>query len=395
MTCHSPSEVAEFLALLGSRVTHVTHRKVVATCPFARWLHSGGEDRRPSFAAISRGDGRWSYKCMGCMESGGSLVRLYWRHVSLGGRPPTGANTIAYAPFGGDGSGERPPAKSLSYGVGGPLVSAPVRRVEWEPGEFGDGEQIEIPRIGKSSESRGYLPTEDDVSRETRREIPGAFLARGFTLETCKEWEVGWDPYSRRVSIPCRDRHGKLVGITRRLVWPYDGVCYRCRADVDGHRCSECGAMLAKYLHTPGRWRSRALFGVHKVVPGSPLIVVEGPLDAIALWQAGVRSPLALFGASPAKEQLSMLEGLARELGVPVVCMGDGDEAGRFMGKQIEENLSKRGIEVIVIDLPDGTDPCDLAMADEPWARSLIDQVQSIARLTERRGVTIDNAATV
>ena len=374
------SDVAEMLTLLGSRVSRADSRKVVASCPFEKWLHSGGRDSHPSFAAISKTGGRWSYRCMGCGERGGSLTRLYWRVVALGGRPPTRANTIAYAPFEEPSRDVEVPVTALSYGVGGKLVARPKIKVEWRPGEAVGAEQVPIPSIRGGRERESYLPSEDEVSRETSRDLPGAFLARGFSGATCREWEIGWDPYRRRVSIPCRDRAGNLLGITRRLVWHDPHVCYRCGAETDGRRCGRCNAMLVKYLHTPGSWRSRALFGVHKVEPGAPIVVTEGPLDAIGLWQSGVRSPVALFGASPSKGQIDMLVGLARSGHAPIVCMGDGDDAGRRMNLEISEALSAMGIECEVVELPDGSDPCDLSMADRRWSEWLIGHVQSIAR---------------
>ena len=89
---------------------------------------------------------------------------------------------------------------------------------------------------------------------------------------------------------------------------------------------------------------------------GGPVVIVEGNMDVINLWQCGIRSPMAIFGSEPSEGQVEMLGAL----GVPVFIMGDGDRAGRKTNELFVAMAKSAGYDVSVISVPDGMDPGDL-----------------------------------
>ena len=83
------------------------------------------------------------------------------------------------------------------------------------------------------------------------------------------------------------------------------------------------------------------------------IIVVEGYFDAIALHQAGLRHSVATSGTALTADQARMLKRLAPR----ALLTYDGDRAGREAMMRSLGTLLAEGLEVMVVDLPDGEDP--------------------------------------
>lgn len=129
---------------------------------------------------------------------------------------------------------------------------------------------------------------------------------RGFTRETVEAFNLGYDPLNDCVTIPIRDSNGNLLGFTRRYLDPDTDRRYRDPKNFD---------------------KGRNLFGIHfaNLDTSSYVVLTEGPLDAIKVWQAG-HPAVAQFGSNLTSEQVRLL----RRLGVvTVVLFYDNDEAGR------------------------------------------------------------------
>lgn len=91
--------------------------------------------------------------------------------------------------------------------------------------------------------------------------------------------------------------------------------------------------------------------------PNHPIVLVEGPLDAIRCWMNQIPA-LCLFGVSSwSVRKLALL--LEKNPSSIWLCM-DGDEAGRSAQIKLAGQL-KRYFDVQTIELPDGNDPFDLA----------------------------------
>lgn len=181
-----------------------------------------------------------------------------------------------------------------------------------------------------------------------RGRVPGYWLRRGFTVETARAWDVGWDPELRAVVVPFTV-NGRLVGLVRRTV------------DRDAR---------AKYLDSPGMPKSRYLFGLDHVPPDAEEVaLVEGPLDAVWLWQCGYPA-VAELGSALSEEQAEILRSRFRRVTLAL----DGDAAGRHAEEIARGRLTPR-VVLSRLELPPGRkDPAECrpaeiaaAMARRAW----------------------------
>lgn len=86
------------------------------------------------------------------------------------------------------------------------------------------------------------------------------------------------------------------------------------------------------------------------------VIMVEGYMDTIALFKAGIKNVVASMGTSLTKEQARLIK---RYTDTVMICY-DGDKAGQKATVRGLEILKENGLEVRVISLPDGLDPDEL-----------------------------------
>lgn len=149
----------------------------------------------------------------------------------------------------------------------------------------------------------------------------GYWSERAITHNTIKRFQLGYDPVTDCVTIPLRDSHGRLLGVVRRRL--------------DGTK--------PKYLFPKGFMSGKDLFASYMVrQKHHRLALVEGPLDAIACWDARIPA-VALHGARITSDQAKLL----KVLGVhTVVCMTDNDYAGREAILSIKSGLD--GMAVLI-----------------------------------------------
>jgi DNA primase len=121
---------------------------------------------------------------------------------------------------------------------------------------------------------------------------------------------VPYDRFRDRVIIPIQDQRGRVIAFGGRVL----------SKDVE-----------PKYLNSPETslfHKGANLFNFHRARQAAysdgSAVVVEGYMDAIAIYQAGLKSVVATMGTSFTEEQISSLWRLASE---PVVCF-DADRAG-------------------------------------------------------------------
>jgi DNA primase len=133
--------------------------------------------------------------------------------------------------------------------------------------------------------------------------------ARGFDEPTCARWELGHDPLAEAATLPFRDpSSGHLAGVIFRVLGPTDGPRYKFPAGFPRNRS----------LH--GSW----LLGNGAAHPAQPVVLAEGPTDAIRIDQAG-HPAVAQYGSSIGSGQVRLLHRLGvREL----VLFYDYDRAG-------------------------------------------------------------------
>ena len=149
---------------------------------------------------------------------------------------------------------------------------------------------------------------------------------------TAREWNIGWA------------RRGRYAG---RIIIPVEcpnGHSYTAR--------DTTGEQQPRYLNPKGADHGRLLLGWnHQQVEGD-VCIVEGPLDAIKMWQHGIPT-VALMGKVLHPEQLAML--LLKPSDAAITVMLDPEEA--VAPYKVAEQLMCRFDNVSIATLPMGVDP--------------------------------------
>ena len=132
-----------------------------------------------------------------------------------------------------------------------------------------------------------------------------------------------------------------------------------------GGRLLEKKPNFAKYKNTQETElfiKNRTLYNVNNLKKEkarnglSKIIMVEGYMDAISVYNAGFKNVVASMGTSLTVEQARLLKRYA-----PTVLISyDGDGAGQKATVRGLEILQKEGVEVRVVTLPEGLDPDDV-----------------------------------
>jgi DNA primase len=121
---------------------------------------------------------------------------------------------------------------------------------------------------------------------------------------------VPYDRFRDRVIIPIHDRQGRVIGFGGRTL---------------------SNDVQPKYLNSPESsifHKGSTVFNFHRARKAAhddgTVVVVEGYMDAIAIYQAGIKGVVASMGTAFTEEQIASLWRLSAE---PVVCF-DADRAG-------------------------------------------------------------------
>lgn len=182
--------------------------------------------------------------------------------------------------------------------------------------------------------------------------LPAHLLANGFTPEECVEsgacarTEEGRliDAEGGRLIIPIIDHFDEVIAFGGRVMRPTDRAKYKNTRET---------VLFNK---------SKTLFNINLVkkekrlgaIPS--LIMVEGYMDAISLYQAGFHNVVASMGTSLTKEQAR----LAKRYTENVLISYDGDFAGQSANLRGLDILKDEGLKVRVVPMPEGLDPDDV-----------------------------------
>ena len=194
---------------------------------------------------------------------------------------------------------------------------------------------IEEFKIGFAPDSWDVLTKKITAQGYSEKQLVSAGLA--------VEKKNGGGVYDRlrgRVIIPISDAFGKVVAFGGRIL-------------VDDKN-------QPKYLNTPETEifsKGKLLFGFdksrRKIGSENTAIVVEGYMDAISLYSAGIENVVASLGTAFTEEHAKILSRCARKI---IFCY-DSDEAGQRATVRALPMMQRAGAEVFVLIVPDGKDP--------------------------------------
>ena len=146
-----------------------------------------------------------------------------------------------------------------------------------------------------------------------------------------------YDRFRNRVMFPIFDYRGNVIGFGGRVL----------------------DDSLPKYLNSPDslifnkRYNLYGLNFSRKNIVDRTIILVEGYMDLISLFQYGVRNVVATLGTALTEQQGNLIKRYADT----AIISYDSDEAGIKATLRAIEILSKIGINVKVINLKDCKDP--------------------------------------
>lgn len=164
-----------------------------------------------------------------------------------------------------------------------------------------------------------------------------------------------------RVIFPLLDHRGNTVGFAGRVL--------------PGPNEKE----TAKYINTPETpvyHKGSLLYALNltrgNIKKKNVAIVVEGELDAISSWQAGIKNVVAIKGSALTEDQVRLISRFCKKA---ILCL-DSDIAGDAAARRGVITAQDQGLEVKVARLKDFKDPDDAARKNpEGYKKSLIDAV--------------------
>ncbi len=154
-----------------------------------------------------------------------------------------------------------------------------------------------------------------------------------------------YDRFSGRLIFPIWNMSGHVIGFGGRVLPQKD-------PNIPVHPAKYVNSPESPFYH-----KSKVLYGLNfsrnAIDKQKEVVIVEGYMDMLALWQAGIHNAVAVSGTALTKDHVQILARFARK----AYMFLDGDEAGRKAVRRSLEPLLTMGLEVKVPVLPVAEDP--------------------------------------
>ncbi len=208
----------------------------------------------------------------------------------------------------------------------------------------------------------GYAPEHRNVLMEHLKEKGYSIqdmLQSGLVIEN-KDKNGYHDRFRGRLMFPIFDAQGRVVGFGGRIL----------------------GKGEPKYLNSPETIlfsKSRNLYGLNfaRLARKKELILVEGYMDMISIYQGGFHNVVASLGTAFNQEHARTLKKFAED----IILLYDSDEAGTNAALRAIPVLTSNGFRVKVTQVPDGKDPDDFIKQNGPgeFSKLLLNAVHYIS----------------
>lgn len=215
--------------------------------------------------------------------------------------------------------------------------------------------------IQKKSELVRHKHMEDEMMKHL---LPSKyFLKRGFSQEVIDEFKAGGEW-----------RKAGTYGENRAIVPifdPLDGylIAFTCRllddSQIEKWRPKWChtlnfAEMRKKSSEKTDEERfhaSSVLFNLHRAKQhmgeSKTIVITEGPLDVMRLWEAGIKNAVAILGTGFSKQHKMLLHKIGCQR---IVCLLDSDEAGQKATSGVKK-ICEGYFNYESVVLPDAKDP--------------------------------------
>ncbi|MFA7171669.1 MAG: DNA primase, partial [Candidatus Paceibacterota bacterium] len=228
-------------------------------------------------------------------------------------------------------------------------IKSGVKAYEYLRGRGISDETIEVFELGYAPDSWSLLSEYLQKKGFKEKDI----FAAGMTVQ--KEKGGFYDRFRGRIMFPIDNIAGQTAGFSSRIM-------------PGGDESS------AKYINTPETLvynKGRILYGLDKskifIRQKDQCVMVEGNVDVIASFQAGVNNVVATSGTALTVDQLRIIKRYTNN----IVFSFDMDSAGvKAASRGIEMALAE-GMNVSVIRVPEGKDPADCVKSDpQVWVEA-------------------------
>ena len=235
-----------------------------------------------------------------------------------------------------------------------------------------DGEEVRAFKVGWAP--GGW----DALTRALRSKTSGSDLTEaGLAVVSSRGALI--DNFRNRVLFPVFDVRGDPAGFGGRILPGADGPA---------------GPKYKNTPESPLYAKSRLLYGLNwakdAIVRTGEVIVCEGYTDVIGLHAAGVPQAVATCGTALTEDHVKMLSRFTKR----IVLAFDADAAGSAAAERIYNWESKYALDVHVADLPEGSDPDDLARSDPEDLRGRVEEAEQFLKYRLQRVLERANMAT-
>ncbi|KKT65436.1 MAG: primase protein [Candidatus Woesebacteria bacterium GW2011_GWA2_44_33] len=189
-----------------------------------------------------------------------------------------------------------------------------------------------------------------------------------------------YDKFRGRIMFPLQDSGGKVVGFTGRIL------------------PSLAKEGEPKYLNSPETviyHKGRMLYGFYQarqaIRERKRAVLVEGQMDMISSFGAGVTETVAVGGTSLTDEQVELLARLASIIYLSL----DADDAGTTAIKRSVELAEKRGLEIKVVQIEGGKDPDEIARKSPGKWNEMVESAVEVYEFVMKRSLAKNDVTTV
>jgi DNA primase len=335
---------ANNLVTIISQYTTLKHSGAgfMGRCPFP--------DHAEKTASFSVSESKQVYHCFGCKKSGNifSFLRDY--------------NGMSFP--------EAVEYLADKAGISLPVVDDPQKNEHYN--ELQDKKK-QMLKLNKTT-SNFFHETLKRVSLD--HPVKAYIQKRKLNPETIEEFQIGyapkeWEALSAHVNrqgfsaalaeearliTPRKEGNGHFDFFRDRLMFPVISASGEVLAF--GGRILEQGE--PKYLNspeTPVFNKSKTLYGLAQTAKWirseDSAIIVEGYMDLVSLYQAGIKNTAAPMGTALTAEQAKLIKRMTNN----VVCLFDSDNAGQQAAERSLPLLLAAGLYPKGLTLPDAKDP--------------------------------------
>lgn len=183
----------------------------------------------------------------------------------------------------------------------------------------------------------GYAPDSwNDLTNTLKRQFSAEAMDQVGLTATSKGRQ--YDRFRDRVMFPIQDLRKRVIGFGGRVL----------------------GDQQPKYLNSPDSAvfnKSYHLYGLFSAKdhsgPDKRLLLVEGYMDVISLYQHGVKNAVASLGTAFTEQQAKLIKRYADS----VVILYDGDRAGQQATRRALDIFFAMDFPVYTVTIPGGDDP--------------------------------------